>query len=100
MANPCNRGRKSSAAQYPGGALPTNPCELLALAKQQYLLLSMGQAVVAIETPELGRVEFSAAHIDTLQRLIDGLTSQCAAINGQTTAGQGRRKPISIEAWP
>jgi len=77
---------------------PLTPCEALALAKQQLYLLSAGQAIVAVETPQLGRVEYSKGSITDLQRVIDGLAAECAALTGQPTAG--RRRPISIEAWP
>lgn len=76
------------------------PCELLAQARQQMYLLASGQARVAVETPQLGRVEFSKGSIADLQRIIDGLAAECAASQGQTTTASGRRKPISIEAWP
>ena len=96
----CNRGRRGTSARQPAGiALPTDPCQLLALARQQMFLLSSGQAVVAIETPELGRVEFSAGKTADLQRMIDGLAAECAAATG-TVSTRGRRRPISVEAWP
>jgi len=79
------------------GSLPTDPCQLLALARQQLFLLMSGQGVAAIETPELGRVEFAASNVADLQRLIDSLAGQCAAAGGQPS---GRRRPISVEAWP
>jgi hypothetical protein len=77
----------------------TSPCILLAQAQQQMLLLMSGQAAVAIETPQLGRVEFSKGSIGDLQRLIDNLNVQCAALTGADTRYL-RRRPISIEAWP
>jgi hypothetical protein len=78
---------------------PMTPCEALAAAKQQMYLLAAGQAIVAVETPQLGRVEYSKGSVTDLQRVIDGLAAECAASLG-TTTGTGRRKPISIEAWP
>jgi len=85
----CNR--KSSA-------LPTS-CQQLALARQQMMLFLSGQGVTAVETPQLGRVEFSEAKVADLQRLIDQLSAQCAAEQGLSTRGM-RRRPISIEACP
>lgn len=78
---------------------PLTPCDLLALAKQQFLALASGQAVAEVETPQLGRVVYTKADMGQLQRVIDGLAADCAASLG-TTTGTGRRKPISIEAWP
>lgn len=77
-----------------------DPCALLQQARGAMFLLCTGGAVAAIETPQLGRVEYTPGKIADLQRVIDGLASQCAAANGIENAGAGRRKPISIEAWP
>ena len=76
----------------------TDPCTQLALAQAQLALLLAGQLPSAIETPQLGRVEFAKASVGDLQRAIDSLTAQC---NQQTTGkATGRRKPFSMEAWP
>lgn len=80
--------------------LPTDPCVLLALAEQQMYLLATGQSVAAVETPDLGRVEFSQANIGDLQRVIDDLRARCAAARGYPQGVTGRRRPISVEAWP
>jgi hypothetical protein len=70
-------------------------------ALEQLALLVSGQAVAAVDTPQLGRVEFTKASIGDLQRLVDQLAAQCAAYNGDTTTlATARRRPISIEAWP
>ena len=64
-------------------------------------LLMSGQATAAIETPQLGRVEFTQANVGNLQRLIDQLAYQCALENGDYCAARrARRRPISLEAWP
>ena len=63
------------------------------------LLYLSGQGVVAIETPQLGRVEYSKITIGDLQRLIDSLSVECAQASGQSTYGM-RRRPISMEACP
>jgi len=81
----------------PKAPLPTDPCQLLQMAQQQMFLLLSGQAVVTLETPQLGRVEYSKADMAGLQRLIDNLTNQCNAQQGLTTSS---RKPFSFEAWP
>lgn len=74
------------------------PCQQLAAAKAQMALLAGGQAVAEVETPQLGRVVYAKADMAQLQRYIDGLSADCAALTGTPTAG--RRRPISIEAWP
>lgn len=74
------------------------PCDMLILAKAQMAALASGQAVAEVETPQLGRVVYTKADLPQLQRIIDGLAADCAALTGQATSG--RRKPISIEAWP
>lgn len=89
----CNR--KSSATPL--------PCQQLAAARAQMALLVSGAAPTAIETPQLGRVEFyrPADAIAQLQRYIDQLAAQCAAAGGDPgTSGGMRRRPISIQAWP
>jgi len=83
----------------PKAALPTDPCQLLAMANDAMFRLNTGTAVVAIETPQLGRVEYNKADTDQLQRLIDGLSAQCAAQSGGQVKSTAR-KPISFEAWP
>jgi hypothetical protein len=60
----------------------------------------MGQSVSAIETPELGRVEFSVPQGSNLDMEIARAAAECAALTGEVAPGFGRRKPISIEAWP
>jgi hypothetical protein len=76
----------------------TDPCAMLADAQQKYYALLTGGAVQIIETPLLGRVEFTPANADQLGRLIGALKDQCAAATGDTT--QLKRRPISFEAWP
>ena len=83
----------------PKAPLPTDPCALLQLAQGQMIRLLSGTAVVAIETPQLGRVEYNKADTDKLQRLIDQLSAQCAAQSGQQVTSTAR-KPFSFEAWP
>jgi hypothetical protein len=75
----------------------TDPCTLLAQAQNALNLLLMGQLPAEIETPQLGRVQFSRANIGDLQRYIDTLTVQCNQAQGICGGG---RKPISFEAWP
>lgn len=77
---------------------PLTPCDMLALARQQLAALVGGQAIVEVETPQLGRVVYSKGDAGQLQRIIDGLAADCAALLGQPCPG--RRRPISIEAWP
>jgi gpW len=74
-----------------------DPCAQLAAAQAQLLLLAGGQATVAIDTPQLGRVEFNKGSIGDLQRMVDMLRAQCAESQGITMA---RRRPISVEAIP
>ncbi len=86
MPAPC-KGRKAST---PSAA------DLLALAQKQLYLLLTGQAPLAIETPQLGRVAFQQTSVADLQRLIDLLQAQV----DPATAAMTRRRPISIEACP
>jgi hypothetical protein len=80
---------------------PPSPdyCALLAAAQQQMGLLMSGQAVAAIETPLLGRVEYNQTNRGSLQMYIEQLRALCAAQNGQYCYGP-RRRPISFEACP
>jgi len=77
---------------------PSTPdyAALLALAQQQMALYLSGQAVVSIDNPQLGRVEYNRTNISDLQRLINDLT----AVVSPELALATRRRPISIEAWP
>lgn len=94
------------AARYGSLTAPTsvgvmaqaaNPyAELLAQAQAQLLKLVAGQAVVSIETPQLGRVVYNQANIADLQRLIDNLR----VLANPAAAAALRRRPISVEACP
>ena len=81
-------------------AAPTDPTtyylELLAVAQAQMARYASGQAVVAIETPALGRVVYNQTNIADLQRLIDWLQAQIDPASATTM----RRRPISVEACP
>lgn len=90
---PCNR--KSST-------LPL-PCQQLADARAQLHLMVTGNAVSVIETPQLGRVEYSPAggmSIPELQRYIAQLAAQCRAAGGDPGTGYYARGPISFEVNP
>jgi hypothetical protein len=78
--------------------MPTTltPCEQLALAQQQMILLLSGKATVSVETPQLGRVQFNQTTMADLQRLINQLQVEC----DPTGSVYLRRRPLSIEAWP
>jgi hypothetical protein len=83
------------------GSVPLTACQQLAMLQTQMALYLSGQAPAAIETPQLGRVEFSKTSVGDIQRLIDNLTYQCAIENGDYCAARrARRRPISMEAWP
>jgi hypothetical protein len=76
---------------------PVSPyAELLVMASAQMARYAAGQAVVAIETPQLGRVVYNQTNIADLQRFIDWLKAQI----DPTSAVTMRRRPISIEACP
>ena len=89
-------------------ATPTQtPAEALLKAQQQMFLLLTGQMPASVETPQLGRVEYSKTNVQDLQRLIDYLNQQVAAGGGDVwvpvgsmTGNSGGRKPFSIMAWP
>jgi hypothetical protein len=95
--------QKKAVATKSAFALPrilpdmSDPCAMLADAQQKYYLLMTGGATQVIETPMLGRVEFTPANADQLGRFIGSLQDQCARQNGQQTL---RRRPISFEACP
>ena len=77
-----------------------DPCAALATAKAQLAKTVTGGAVRAVETPQLGRVEFANSPSGTadLMRLINALERECAAATGSTT--RVPRGPISIEVDP
>ena len=83
------------------GPKPIDACAALVQARAQMALLLSGQAVAAVDTPQLGRVEFTKGSAGELQRLIDTLAYQCAIQSGDyCAAARSRRRPISVEAWP
>ena len=86
---------------YPAGPVWTAG-QALQNALGQLALFMGGQATVAVETPQLGRVEFNKTNIGDLQRLIQQLTDACAAAGGPLPAGCSglRRRPISVQVWP
>lgn len=88
-------------APPPPPPVPT-PCALLQQAYVQMGLLMSGQATAAIDTPQLGRVEFTQTTIGNLQRWIQMLAGQCIASGGTLPPGYTyqSRRPISIEALP
>jgi len=81
---------------------PFYACAALAIAQQQLNLMLSGQQPTAIETPNLGRVEFNKMSVGDLQRYVDSLTAQCNAQNAAANGCGTRpvRKPFSFEAWP
>ena len=93
-----NGSRIAKPVARAGAPPPLTSCEMLVLAKAQLLALASGQAVAEVETPQLGRVVYTKSDMPQLQRIIGGLAAGCAALTGQPPTG--RRKPISIEAWP
>lgn len=85
------------------------PAEALLKARQQLFLLLSGQLPMSVETPQLGRVQYSAPSVTDMRQLIDYLQGQVAAGGGDVwvPAGQGSmggpstgRKPISFYARP
>ena len=83
------------------GSVPLTACQQLALLQAQMTLYLSGQAPSAVETPQLGRVEFSKTTVGNIQRVIDDLAYQCAIENGDYAAARrSRRRPISMESWP
>ena len=92
----------SAALQVTAAPVVSPPCALLQKALTQMGLLMSGKGVVAIETPQLGRVEFTQGNIGDLQRYIDQLAGQCVASGGALPPGYvyRRRRPLSIEACP
>jgi predicted Zn-dependent protease len=86
------------ASQIQTGASPLpNPCTLLQDLQAQQYKLAAGQAIRAVDTPQLGRVEYSQGDPVALQRVIDSLAVQCGATG--TTAAKVR-KPFSFFGWP
>jgi hypothetical protein len=87
-------------SQIAGPAPPVlpDPCAALAAAQLQLAQAMTGRQVKSIETPQLGRVEFSDYNTADLQRQIYLLQQQCAAATGQPF--YGRRRPISVEGMP
>ena len=79
---------------------PMTPCDRLAAAQARLDGLMLGQSVTEVETPQLGRVQFSVAgnSISDLQRYIAALQKECAAYMG--VAPPFARGPISIEVDP
>jgi hypothetical protein len=69
---------------------------MLIAARAQMLRYVSGTAVVALETPQLGRVVYNETNIGQLQQMIDRLTLLCYP----EASAAIRRKPISIEACP
>lgn len=77
---------------------PDQAQTLLDQATQAYFNLLTGQLPLAVETPQLGRVQFADVSPADLQRLIDYLNGIVAG-NGDGT-GASVRKPFSFFAWP
>jgi hypothetical protein len=92
--------------QPPQPALP--PSAYLAEAQRRLFALLSGQLPQAVETPQLGRVQFNATTPADLQRMIDYLSalvdcgdSWTCDVQGSLAYGRAAgRKPISFFAWP
>jgi hypothetical protein len=94
--------------QYIPPAQP--PSWYLAQAQQQMFLLLTGQLPAAVETPQLGRVQFNPTSSADMQRMIDYLSGLVANGDvwpdpsnpmGSMTSGYTRgRKPFSFFLWP
>ena len=80
-------------------ATTVTPCDRLAAALAQLDAMIGGKMVRAVETPQLGRVEYAQTDVTELQRLIADLQVQCAESMGLDTYYM-RRRPISMEAEP
>jgi len=75
------------------------PCDRLSLAQIRLDQMMSGRVVSEVETPQLGRVQFSGtADVSELQRYIETLKRDCAAYLG--IAPMRGRGPISIEVDP
>lgn len=72
----------------------SDPCGLAAYLQQKYIELVTGGAPIEVETPLLGRVQFSPANADNLSRLLGEVQSQCARASGQPSMA---RRPISFD---
>ena len=83
----------SSGTPSPG----KTPCERLALAQAQLDAVMSGKSVRAVETPQLGRVEYQSASVTDLHRIIAALKNECAQYLGIAYSPRG---PISIEVEP
>lgn len=92
----------SAALTIAAAPVQPSPCALLEKALVQKGLLMSGKAVVAIDTPQLGRVEFGQTQIGDLERWIQQLAAACAACGGPLPPGftYQRRRPLSLEACP
>jgi hypothetical protein len=86
------------------------PSWYLTQAQQQMFLLLTGQLPAAVETPQLGRVQFTPTNATDMQRMIDYLSGLVAngdvwpdpsSPGGSWSTGYTRgRKPISFYEWP
>jgi hypothetical protein len=75
------------------------PCERLSLAQIRFDQMMSGRVVSEVETPQLGRVQFSGtADVGELRRYIESLKKDCAASLG--IAPMRGRGPISVEVDP
>jgi hypothetical protein len=75
---------------------------MLTQAQAAYFNLLIGQMPSGVETPQLGRVTFTATNAADLQRLIDYLQGviTASASGGYGSSGVNVRKPISFFGWP
>jgi len=73
----------------------------LTQAQDALFKLLTGQLPSGVDTPQLGRVTFSATNVADLQRLIHYLDGVVASSGSTTNGTSGAvRKPFSFYGWP
>jgi hypothetical protein len=77
------------------------PCDRLAAAQARLDAMMTGGNITEIETPQLGRVQFSSGDVklSDLQRYVETLKQECAAYLGLGVV-TSKRGPISVEVDP
>src|SRR5215831_3176777 len=79
----------------PRDLTPAQAADMLAKAQTAYFNLLTGQLPSGVETPQLGRVTYTATTAADLQRLIDYLQGVVAG-NGTDGTSAKVRKPFSF----
>jgi uncharacterized membrane protein len=90
----------SARLKLPKVTDPATAAKMLDQAQTALFNLITGQMPSGVDTPQLGRVTFTATNVADLQRMIDYLSGVVATGDPTGNTSANRRIPFSFLGWP